>query len=59
MKKTNADQFLSKVKKYLRIAKIAATAAVVAMSVYNLIPKSEKINGIDTKKFVDNVTSAE
>ncbi len=34
-----------KVKKYI---KIAASVAVFAMTVYTLIPKSEKIKGIDT-----------
>ena len=36
---------IEKVKKYI---KLAASVAVFAMTVYTLIPKSEKITGIDT-----------
>ena len=39
---------IRKIKKYITIIKIAATAATVAMAIYTLIPKSEKIKGIDT-----------
>lgn len=39
---------IKKIKKYITIIKIAATAATVALAIYTLIPKSEKIKGIDT-----------
>ena len=39
---------IKKIKKYIKIVKFAATAATVAMAIYTLIPKSEKITGIDT-----------
>ena len=38
---------IQKAKKYI---KLAASVAVFAMTVYTLIPKSEKIKGIDTDK---------
>ena len=37
-----------KIKKYKTIIKILATTATVAMTIYTLIPKSEKIEGINT-----------
>lgn len=39
---------INKVKKYVKLIKFAAAAATVAMAIYTLIPKSEKIEGIDT-----------
>lgn len=36
---------IKKIKKYIRLA---ASVAVLAMTVYTLIPKSEKIENIDT-----------
>lgn len=39
---------LDTIKKYKRIIKIIATTATVAITIYALIPKSEKIKGIDT-----------
>ena len=36
---------IEKAKKYI---KLAASVAIFAMTVYSLIPKSEKIKGIDT-----------
>lgn len=39
---------MKKIKKYVKLIKFAAAAATVAMAVYTLIPKSEKITGIDT-----------
>lgn len=39
---------MEKFKKYVKIAKFAASVAVFAMTVYTLIPKSEKITDIDT-----------
>jgi len=39
---------IKKIKKYIKIVKFAATAATVAMAIYTLIPKNEKIKGIDT-----------
>ena len=39
---------MKKIKKYVKIIKFAAAAATVAMAIYTLIPKSEKIQGIDT-----------
>ena len=38
---------IEKAKKYL---KVAASLAVFAMTVYTLIPKYEKIEGVDTGK---------
>ncbi len=37
------------VKKYKRIVKIIATTVTVAFTIYTLIPKNEKIEGIDTQ----------
>ncbi len=39
---------IKKIQKYVKIAKFAASVAVIAMTVYTLIPKSEKITDIDT-----------
>ena len=39
---------IKKIKKYVKLIKFAATAATVAMAIYTLIPKSEKITDIDT-----------
>ena len=39
---------MKKFQKYVKIAKFAASVAVLAMTVYTLIPKSEKITDIDT-----------
>ncbi len=39
---------MKKIKKYVKIIKFVAAAATVAMAVYTLIPKSEKITDIDT-----------
>ena len=40
---------IKKIQKYVKIARFAASVAVVAMAVYTLIPKSEKITDIDTR----------
>ena len=39
---------MKKIKKYVKLIKFAAACATVAMAVYTLIPKSEKITGLDT-----------
>lgn len=39
---------IKKIKRYVKLIKFAAAAATVAMAIYTLIPKSEKITGIDT-----------
>lgn len=39
---------IRKAKRLVTLLEIAATAAVVAMTVYSLIPKNEKIKNIDT-----------
>ncbi len=39
---------MKKIKKYVKLIKFAAACATVAMAVYTLIPKSEKIKDIDT-----------
>lgn len=39
---------MKKIKKYVKLIKFAAACATVAMAVYTLIPKSEKITDIDT-----------
>ena len=39
---------IKKIKRYAKLIKFAAAAATVAMAVYTLIPKSEKIKGLDT-----------
>jgi len=42
---------MKKIKKYVKLIKFAAAAATVAMAVYTLIPKSEKITGVDLEEF--------
>lgn len=51
------NKTLKKINKKLsvasRIINLAATALVVAVTVYTLIPKDEKISGIDENRLAD------
>ncbi len=47
---------IKKIKKYIKLVKLVATAATVAMAIYTLIPKNEKITGIDTDMLEQNTT---
>ena len=50
--KDEAKKVMKKVKVIVKVCKIAATAATVAMAVYTLIPKYEKIEGLNTDALV-------
>lgn len=45
---------VNKVLKCVAIIKFASTAITVGYKIYTLIPKSEKIKGIDTETLVEN-----
>ncbi len=45
--KEKTKKLIKTVKILIKVGKYAATAATVAMAVYTLIPKYEKIEGID------------
>ena len=47
MKKKTLKKINKKITRASRLINLVATAAVVAMTVYTLIPKNEKISGID------------
>ena len=50
--KEQTKKLIKTVKVLVKVGKIAATAATVAMAVYTLIPKYEKIEGVDTDVLV-------
>ncbi len=50
--KEKTKKLIKTVKILVKVGKIAATAATVAMAVYTLIPKYEKIEGVDTDVLV-------
>lgn len=50
--KEKTKKLIKTVKVLVKVGKFAATAATVAMAVYTLIPKYEKIEGVNTDAFV-------
>lgn len=50
--KEKTKKLIKTVKILIKVGKYAATAATVAMAVYTLIPKYEKIEGINTDALV-------
>ncbi|MBR2417492.1 MAG: hypothetical protein IKB12_02550 [Clostridia bacterium] len=50
--KEKTKKLIKTVKILVKVGKIAATAATVAMAVYTLIPKYEKIEGVNADAFV-------
>lgn len=50
--KDEIKDIAKKVKIIIKVGKIAATAATVAMVIYTLIPKYEKIEGINTEVLI-------
>lgn len=50
--KEKTKKLIKTVKILIKVGKYAATAATVAMAVYTLIPKYEKIEGVDTDVLV-------
>ena len=51
--KEKTRKLAKKIKILVKVGKIAATAATVAMAIYTLIPKYEKIEGVDEKAFIN------
>ena len=45
---------IKKIKRYIKLAKFVAAAATVAITIYTLIPKSEKIEGVNTDLLEQN-----
>ncbi len=57
MKKSSVNKtFLKKIKKCRLAVNIAAIALVVAFTVYNMIPKDEKINEVEAQKLADSLS---
>ena len=50
--KDEIKDIAKKIKIIIKVGKIAATAATVAMAVYTLIPKYEKIEGVNTEVLI-------
>ncbi|MBR3815377.1 MAG: hypothetical protein IKJ27_01480 [Clostridia bacterium] len=50
--KEKTKKLIKTVKVLVKVGKFAATAATVAMAVYTLIPKYEKIEGVDTDALI-------
>ncbi len=50
--KEKTKKLIKTVKILIKVGKYAATAATVAMAVYTLIPKYEKIEGVNTDVLV-------
>lgn len=50
--KEKTKKLIKTVKVLVKVGKIAATCATVAMAVYTLIPKYEKIEGVDADALV-------
>ncbi len=53
MKKKTLKKINKKITRASRLVNFVATAAVVAMTVYTLIPKNEKISGIDENRLAE------
>ncbi len=53
MKKKALKRINKKITRASRLINLAATAVVVAMTVYTLIPKDEKISGIDENRLAE------
>ena len=53
MKKSPNKAFLKKIKKCRFAVNLAAAAIVLAFTIYNMIPKDEKISGIDENKLAE------
>ena len=56
MKKSSGKKFLKKIKKCRIAVNVAAAAIVLAFTVYNLIPKDEKINEVEAQKLADSLS---
>lgn len=56
MKKSSNKKFLKKIKKCRLAVNIAAITLVVAFTVYNMIPKDEKINEVEAQKLADSLS---
>ena len=56
MKKSFEKKFLKKIKKCLIAVNIAVAAIVLAFTVYNLIPKDEKISEIEAQRLADSLS---
>ena len=53
MKKKNKN-FSKRLNRTVTVVQFAVTIAVMAVTVYKMIPKSEKIKGVDAKILADN-----
>ena len=56
MKKSSNKKFLKKIKKCRLAVNVAAVMLVLAFTVYNLIPKDEKINEVEAQKLADSLS---
>ena len=54
MKKSPNKSFLKKIKKCRFAVNLAAAAIVLAFTIYNMIPKDEKIGEVEAQKLADS-----
>lgn len=54
MKKAPSKTLLKKLKKCRFAVNLAAAAIVLAFTIYNMIPKDEKINEVEAQKLADS-----
>ncbi|MCM1364612.1 MAG: hypothetical protein NC122_00030 [Faecalibacterium sp.] len=56
MKKTKKKPLEKRLKKYERIVHAVGMIAVAAFSIYQLVPKDDKFDGVDGVKLAENRT---
>lgn len=54
MKASGNKAFLKKIRKCRFAVNLAAAAIVLAFTIYNMIPKDEKINEVEAQKLADS-----
>ena len=57
--KKKKKSFGRKINRTVMVVQLAVTAIVAAVTVYKMIPKEDKIKGIDTDAIVDSYTHKE
>ena len=57
--KKQKKSFGRKINRTVMVVQLAVTAIVAAVTVYKMIPKEDKIKGIDTDVIIDSYTNKE
>lgn len=57
--KKKKKSFGRKINRTVVFVQFAVTAIVAAVTVYKMIPKAEKIKGVDTEVLIDNCTTVD